>query len=139
MESARSYDDLVSYVEDGLWKKADPTPWWKSPLSLQSVRLHSCAHVYTCTMQYMCIHTPHTYTHTYTHHTRTHIHTPHMYTHTHTHHTCTHIHTPHMYTHTYTHHTRTHMPQITLSWLHLEMVTNNSILMYPLTHKLTKV
>ena len=56
MEFARSYDDLVSYVEDELWMKTDPVPWWKSPLSLQSVLTHY-THVYTHVLVYRHTHT----------------------------------------------------------------------------------
>ena len=56
MEFARSYDDLVSYVEDELWMKTDPVPWWKSPLSLQSV-LTQYTHVYTHVLVYKHTHT----------------------------------------------------------------------------------
>ena len=34
-QSARSYSDLVEYVEEQLWKNVDPVPWWRSPTASQ--------------------------------------------------------------------------------------------------------
>ena len=76
-----------------------------------------------------CVDSPHTHTHTYTHHTRAHPHTHTTHTPTHTTHAHTPTHTtPHTYTHTHTHthtaHTRTHTTHAHTTHTHHHTLTH---------------